>query len=266
MPGTSAAPAPLRRSAPLRPSGRTNRVARSECGCLWRERRSRLVSSQEPAVPPHSGRASVPFSRKIAAPGGGGTRPWVVHPCHLDAVPNAPFLHPQSPDLRRLRHRRRLARQHHPRVPRTRCSEEAGSGLRRVRGRLARRLPAGHGPGQARRSALDEHRRPASAGPGRDPRPLRRARVEGSGKGPSEPRVAPLAALARRRARTAAPEEEIRHRHVVERKRRAADQYGQERGAALGLCLLGRAVPSLQARSRRPIWALPRCSASGQER
>ena len=169
--------------------------------------------------------------------------------------------------VRRVRHRRRLALQHHPRTRGVRPSPWAATGLADLRRQLARRLCPRDGSSAPRRASVDENRRPTpddSRGPA-SVRPgitsiERRRTIDHLNR--SWHRLDPWPDSVRGLTRL---EGTVRHHDAVERQRLAADQHGQACGPAVGLRDLRRTVPPLQAGPRRPTSGAPTCSTCAPE-
>src|SRR3954469_19715533 len=66
--------------------------------------------------------------------------------------------------------------------------------------------------------------------------------------------LAPAQSVAGQRLRTEAAEDKVHYRSALQRQCRAADQYGETRGAALGPDIVGRAIRALQAGPRDVSW------------
>src|SRR5213593_2529712 len=157
---------------------------------------------------------------------------------------------PESPDLRRLRHLRGLARQHHRRGPDAR---RALGHRRRLAGagrRLARALSARAGRGAIGPPPVDDPRRPASR-VARRARPRVRSRQarRDAARSP-QPRLASADPVARHGGGAGAAQAPFRDRPAVERQLRAAHEHGQARWIALGRQPLVRALSRLQAEAR----------------
>ncbi len=156
----------------------------------------------------------------------------------------------QGPRLRRLRHGGGLARQHHPRARGNGPRQGARRRLAELCRRLARRLPAGDAARPLGRAALDPHRRPPSHDPRRAAERAGHLRPQRGRDRPSQPRLAPARPVAGCGGGPWPPQAPLHHRHAVQRQHGAAGRSGKAWRPALGRRALGRARPSLQARSR----------------
>ena len=173
--------------------------------------------------------------------------------------------------VRRVRHRRRLARQREPRPRRLRG--RAWDRQLAVRARSRRRLGAlhrglapplqpGDGGGPQRPTAVDDPRRAPPREPRAPARGVRRRRLHRCRHRPHEPRLAPPRPLARRGTRPHAPQGAVRDRAVLEREHRAHRRHGEARGPPVGCRARRRARARVQAATRGLLGVVPRCSTS----